>query len=371
MANSDDDANVPWLSTQQQAETAPLRLELDVETVGARQTSGRKQLLAGRIGDSPDVGVTQVLQHRFFIVAHAASEIRIIQPLVSRRFRHVLQHTQLLFHHLLAVPRHLLPLGQDIVLDVIPLFRRQISPSLFILAQLCLLLRRHVIPLVELLADLVLLVRREILKSLAVLQNSFSLCGCQVPHGIDPRFRRAHASLLALVQVRALAIRRTVFTVEIRVRCIIGLRRTVIALIPGRRRAIRICRRPVRILFLRVCLGCLRRRGMGRRRRRRVRLLRPGIPGQRDISNRGQKHYTELNSLAHLPASLLISFLTSLPVYFRSLHLLLGIRNLFRLHRGWQFLQRLKVGKHIVIFENRQILHHLLVSDNRVAPGQR
>ena len=85
--------------------------------------------------------MAQVVQHRFIFFAHTAREVRIIQVLVARGFRHVFQHVQPASNGPLPVRRQLLPSRQDIVLDVIPLLRRQSAPDPLPVAQLLLLLR--------------------------------------------------------------------------------------------------------------------------------------------------------------------------------------------------------------------------------------
>lgn len=148
------------------------------EIVGAGLKAGpcKEYLLAGRVRRA-HVHVAQVLQCGALFAAEAAGEIRIVQALDACGFRHVLQYSQLLLHHLLTIPRHLAPPGQDIVLDVVALTRRQVAPRIFFLAQVRLLPRRHVIPLIELLANPALLVGRKILKRLAVLKHAIALLG--------------------------------------------------------------------------------------------------------------------------------------------------------------------------------------------------
>ena len=85
---------------------------------------GSGLLLARNVGGATYMQVTQVMQRGPLLVAHPASEVGIVESLVARRFRHVLQHAELLLHHLLAVPRHLPPTRQDIILDVIALVGR-------------------------------------------------------------------------------------------------------------------------------------------------------------------------------------------------------------------------------------------------------
>lgn len=143
--------------------------------------------------------VTQVLQGGFFLLGHALGEIRISEALVACGLRHILQDTEFLLDHLLAVPGHLLHFRQHIIFDVVALLRSQIAPSLFLVVQIGALGRRHVIPLIELLANLGLLIGRQILKRSAVLQNAFALCGCHRTHLVNPGTSCSHAQLLALV----------------------------------------------------------------------------------------------------------------------------------------------------------------------------
>jgi len=85
--------------------------------------------------------VAQVAQRRPVFVAHAPGEVRVIQPLVARGLWHILQYTQPLLNRLPAVRRHLLPLRQYFIADVVALLRRHPLPDLRSLAQLLLLLR--------------------------------------------------------------------------------------------------------------------------------------------------------------------------------------------------------------------------------------
>jgi hypothetical protein len=242
------------------------------------------------------VRVAQVVQHGLFVVAHAAGEVRIIQALIARRFRHVLQHAELLFHDLLTVPGHLAPLWQNVVLNMVALVGSQVAPGLLVLAEAGLLLRRHVIPLTKLLANLALLVRREVLKGVAVLQNAFALLWAEIAHGVHPRTRRAYAHLLAVVQTRALSIvPGTVLIIEI-VLC----RRTIVPRIRIRR-AILVRRRTVgvwMILILRVRLRS-RMRLLRLGRPIIMRLLRPSAGGKRGKTGQRQNRCAELEIFPH------------------------------------------------------------------------
>jgi hypothetical protein len=85
--------------------------------------------------------VAQVSQGRLILFAHSAGKIWIVQVLVPRRLRHILQHAEAASNRPLPVRRKLLPFRQDIVLDVISLLRSQASPHTLALAQFLLLLR--------------------------------------------------------------------------------------------------------------------------------------------------------------------------------------------------------------------------------------
>src|SRR5882724_7026671 len=84
--------------------------------------------------------VAQISQRRSIFIVHPAREVWIVQPLVARRFRHILQHAQSLLNRLPALRRHLPPSWQHIIAHVVLLLRRHLLPDLRSLAQLMLLL---------------------------------------------------------------------------------------------------------------------------------------------------------------------------------------------------------------------------------------
>src|SRR6266850_8384843 len=86
--------------------------------------------------------VAQISQRRSIVVAHPAREVRIVQPLVARRFRHILQHAQPLLNRLPALRRHLPPSRQHIIAHIVLLLRRHLLPDLRPLPKLLLLLWR-------------------------------------------------------------------------------------------------------------------------------------------------------------------------------------------------------------------------------------
>src|SRR5271154_120367 len=145
--------------------------------------------------------MAQVPQRLFIFVTHTPGKVRIVQPLVPRGLRHVLQHAQPPLNRLLALRRHLSPLRQYIVLDVLALLRRQMPPRLFFRPLIRPLLRAHAVPLLKLPANVVLLLRRQILERPAVPQHALALLRRNIPHAVHPRPRRSHSQLLPRRQV--------------------------------------------------------------------------------------------------------------------------------------------------------------------------
>lgn len=73
--------------------------------------------------------VAQVTQRRFILFTHAAGKVRVVQVLVARGLRHIFQDAQAILNGALAVRRHLLPLGEHVVADVILLLPGQRIPD--------------------------------------------------------------------------------------------------------------------------------------------------------------------------------------------------------------------------------------------------
>src|SRR5438477_4497711 len=112
------------------------------------------------------VQVAQITQHGLVFFAHAPREIRVVQVLVPRRFRHILQHTQPLLNRPLPVRRKLLPLRRQIIPNVIFLFRRQPAKYFLALFDFLSVSRRKVPLLVIVLDDLSLFLRTQLVKFL-------------------------------------------------------------------------------------------------------------------------------------------------------------------------------------------------------------
>ena len=109
--------------------------------------------------------VAQIAQHGLIFFAHATRKIRVIQMLVPRRFRHVLQHTQSLPDRFLPIRRHLFPVRQNIVLDVGLLLGCQFSPVLLRILDFLLFLWRQPVEFLLILQHLLLLLRSQILEA--------------------------------------------------------------------------------------------------------------------------------------------------------------------------------------------------------------
>jgi hypothetical protein len=106
--------------------------------------------------------MAQIAQRCPVFIAHASGEIRIVQPLISRGLRHILQHAQPLLNRVPAVRRQLLPSRQHIVSHVSTL------------------LWRHAIPYPRAIAHILLLARAKPVKSLFVLNHSSLILLAQI-----------------------------------------------------------------------------------------------------------------------------------------------------------------------------------------------
>src|ERR1700722_8159175 len=143
-------------------------------------------LLVRRLHRSAHMQVAQIPQRRPIFLAHPARKIRIVQPLVPRILRHILQQTQSLPDRLLTIGRHLSPTRQHIRADVLALLRCHPAPHLRAIPQ-------HL-----------LLSRRQTPQTLLVLQHSLPLLRSHVPPALlhVRRCRRATPSILISVVVR-------------------------------------------------------------------------------------------------------------------------------------------------------------------------
>lgn len=87
--------------------------------------------------------VAEVAQRGAVLVAHTASKVWIVEVLVTRRLGHVLKNAQALLDGFLALGRHVAPIGQYFILNVVALLRRHLLPDAVAVAHILLLLRRQ------------------------------------------------------------------------------------------------------------------------------------------------------------------------------------------------------------------------------------
>jgi hypothetical protein len=102
------------------------------------------QLLVRSFGRATYMQMAQIAQSALIFFAHPARKVWIVQPLIARRLRHILQHPQSLLNRLAALRWHLLPFRQHIIAHVIALLRRHPLPDLRALLQLFLLHWRQI-----------------------------------------------------------------------------------------------------------------------------------------------------------------------------------------------------------------------------------
>src|SRR6266699_7310672 len=125
-------------------------------------TLGNNAALFARRVRRAHMQVAQIAQHGLIFIAHATREIRIIQMLVARRLRHILQHAQTLLNRPPPAIREFLPLRRQIIPNVILLFRRQFLPLVSAPIQFLSLPRGEVPLLVIVLDDLSLFLRTQV-----------------------------------------------------------------------------------------------------------------------------------------------------------------------------------------------------------------
>jgi hypothetical protein len=110
---------------------------------GCDWSKGRHRVLPRLFRRPTHMQMAQIAQRRTIFLAHAARKVRVIQPLIPRAFRHILQQPQSLLHRLTPVRRHLSPSRQHVILDMLALLRSHSLPDLRAIAQNLALRRRQ------------------------------------------------------------------------------------------------------------------------------------------------------------------------------------------------------------------------------------
>lgn len=87
--------------------------------------------------------MAQITQHGAVFSAHTARKVGVVQMLVARELRHILQNAQTLLDGLLSLGRQITPARQHFIFNVIALLRRHLLPHPFAVTQVLLLLWRQ------------------------------------------------------------------------------------------------------------------------------------------------------------------------------------------------------------------------------------
>src|SRR6266436_9804700 len=232
--------------------------------------------------------------------------------LVPRGLRHILQHAQPLLNRTLPVRRKLLPLRQDIALNVVALFRRQPAPIGSCLSHLLLLSWRQLLKALVVLENFLLLLPRQTVESLW----RRSVCQRRPARIIIRPRRHPRATWVRGRRPMRVRIRRTV-----RARVLpLALRSPRILLLLSLRLPLFLSRLLWRPILLSI-LSPIRARSLRERRH-----------GQRRAHSQRHQPSRELEFPFHFPLHLLI---------------LVRVARLVR-HRLRQLAQRRKIRNHIV-----------------------
>src|SRR3984893_12634662 len=105
--------------------------------------------------------MAQIAQRSAIFWTHTASKVRVVQMLVARVLRHVLEHAQALLDGFLSLWRQSAPARQHFIFNVIAL------------------LRGHLLPHPLAIAHVLLLLRRQLPKALLILEHPLSVFGTE------------------------------------------------------------------------------------------------------------------------------------------------------------------------------------------------
>ncbi len=87
--------------------------------------------------------MAQITERSAVFWAHTTSKVRVLQMLVARELRHVLENAQALLDSFFSLWRQIAPRRQHFIFNVIPLLRRHLLPDPLAVAHVLLLLRRQ------------------------------------------------------------------------------------------------------------------------------------------------------------------------------------------------------------------------------------
>ena len=101
------------------------------------------RIIRWRIRCAAYVQMAQIAQRSAVFWAHTASKVGVVQMLVARELRHILENAQTLLDGLLSLWRQIAPGWQHFIFNVIALLRRHLLPHPLAVAHILLLLRRQ------------------------------------------------------------------------------------------------------------------------------------------------------------------------------------------------------------------------------------
>src|SRR5271167_2269703 len=138
-------------------------------------------LRIGRVAD-----LVEAAQDGLFVGIQATHELRVVQGFLAVFGSHALQRVQTIGDGLLTVGRHLLPFGQQGVLDILLLLRRHALPGLRAIFHGVTFGGREPVVVLQVLADLLLLFGRHAFESFVVLQEAVLLLGRHLAKFLRP-----------------------------------------------------------------------------------------------------------------------------------------------------------------------------------------
>jgi hypothetical protein len=100
-------------------------------------------IIRWRVRSAANVQMAQIAQQGAVFCAHTTRKVRVVQMLVARELRHILENAQTLLNGFLSLRRQSAPIRQHFIFNVIALLLRHLLPYPFAVAHVLLLLRRQ------------------------------------------------------------------------------------------------------------------------------------------------------------------------------------------------------------------------------------
>jgi hypothetical protein len=100
-------------------------------------------IIRWRVRGATYVQMAQIAQRSAVFCAHTAGKVGVVQMLIARELRHVLEYAEALLDGFFSLWRQSAPVRQYIILNVIALLRRHLLPNTLTVPHVLLLLRRQ------------------------------------------------------------------------------------------------------------------------------------------------------------------------------------------------------------------------------------